>query len=128
MPKGASARDAMMDPILHGIRTGDGVDVSGGSAEAGPLGGGTEPAWHRLDLSLSDLIQDANGEVVVFNDSNLRNLALSTDASVIAEGSASSHVTAAGEDVSGFKFVTFDNGMTLYYEPHLEVTVRHEHG
>jgi hypothetical protein len=127
MPKGASARDAMVDPILHEIRGGDGPDVGGDSPDAGSPGGGAELTWHQLDLALSDLIEDANGEVVVFNDSNLRNLALTTDASVIAEGRASSHVTAAGEDVSGFKFVTFDNGMTLYFESYLEVTVRHEH-
>ncbi len=128
MPKGASARDARVVPIVHEIQAGSWMDAGGSAAEAGRSGGGEDAAWHRLDLSLNDLIQDANGEVVVFNNSNFRNLALTTNAQVIAEGQADSHVTAAGEDVSGFKFVSFDNGMTLYYEPHLEVTVREDHG
>lgn len=128
MPKGASARDARGVPTVHEVPAASWVDVGRGGAEAGRLSAGEDAAWHRLDLSLNDLIQDANGEVVVFNDSNFRNLALTTNSQVIAEGQAQSHVTAVGEDVSGFKFISFDNGMTLYYEPHLEVTVRADHG
>jgi len=81
-----------------------------------------------LTLSLSDLIQDDNGEVVLFNDSGLRALAVATDAGVVAEGSSGQHVTAAGENVSGFHYVTFDNGLTLYYQDGLEVVVRGEPG
>jgi hypothetical protein len=79
-----------------------------------------------LTLRLDDLIQDDNGEVVLFNDSGLRALAVATDAGVVAEGSSGTHVTATGEDVSGFHYVTFDNGLTLYYQSGLEVIVRGE--
>lgn len=81
-----------------------------------------------LTLRLDDLIQDDNGEVVLFNDSGLRALAVATDAGVVAEGASGHHVTAAGEDVSGFQYVTFDNGLTLYYQGGLEVVVRGEPG
>lgn len=79
-----------------------------------------------VTLALADLVQDSNGEIVLFNDSNLRRLALVTSASELARGQAPHHVTAAGEDVTGFAYVTFDNGVTLYYEPQLELVVHPE--
>jgi hypothetical protein len=33
------------------------------------------------------------------------------------------HRTATGEDVSGFKFVRFDNGLTLYFEEALHLVL-----
>jgi hypothetical protein len=73
------------------------------------------------ELVLADVVGDANGEVVVFNDSGLRTLAIRTEAAVTAEGRMQKHVTAGGEDVSGFSYVTFDNGVTLYYPEGLEL-------
>jgi hypothetical protein len=77
----------------------------------------------ELTLALAELISDDNGEIVLFNDSGLRSLALQTDASVVASGRAQAHVTATGEDVSGFKFVRFDNGLTLYFEEGLHLVL-----
>jgi hypothetical protein len=73
-------------------------------------GGGAEG-----ELVLADVVCDVNGEAVVFNDSGWRTLAVRTEAGVAAEGRIQQHVTAGGEDVSGFSYVTFDNGVTLYY-------------
>ncbi len=78
----------------------------------------------EAELALADLMGDANGEIVFFNDSGLRRLAITTEARVVADGRASRHRTAAGEDVSGFDFMSFDNGVTLYYQPGLDVVVR----
>jgi hypothetical protein len=80
-----------------------------------------EPA--ELELALADLISDDNGEIVFFNDSGFRSLAIRTDAAVVANGRAQAHLTAAGDDVSGFKFVRFDNGLTLYFEKGLELVL-----
>lgn len=80
---------------------------------------GTDAA--RIELALSDLVADANGEVVLFNDSGLRTLAIRTEATVVADGQAAKHLTASGEDVSGFKYVTFDNGVTLYFQDGLDL-------
>jgi hypothetical protein len=82
----------------------------------------------EFELALSDLVGDDQGEVVFFNDSDLRRLAVTTEAAVVADGRASSHRTAAGEDVSGFRFLTFDNGLTLYFRPDLDVVVRPDSG
>ena len=96
-------------------------------ADPDPIRAVTE-ADDLLTLRLGDLMQDDNGEVVLFNDSGMRAMAVATDAHVVAEGASAHHVTAAGEDVSGFRYVTFDNGLTLYYQDGLEVIVRSEPG
>jgi hypothetical protein len=74
-------------------------------------------------LALDDLVRDQNGEVVLFNDSGLRALALSTSIPVIDEGTAGRHVTAAGENVSGFRYVAFANGLRLYHQQDLDLIV-----
>ena len=77
----------------------------------------------EVELDLADLVADANGAVVFCNDSGFRNLAIRTDSKVVANGQAEAHVTAAGEDVSGFQYLTFDNGLTLFYEEGLHLIV-----
>jgi hypothetical protein len=77
-------------------------------------------------LSLADLVRDENGEVVLFNDSGLRALAVSTNATVVAEGEVGRYVTAAGEDVAGFRYLAFDNGLKLFYQPGLDLVVVQE--
>ncbi|MDH3661881.1 MAG: hypothetical protein OEU92_17935 [Alphaproteobacteria bacterium] len=72
-------------------------------------------------LALADLISDDNGEIVFFNDSGFRTLAIETDAQVVSKGQATTHRTASGEDVSGFNYVTFENGLTLYFEEGLDL-------
>ncbi len=74
-------------------------------------------------LALSDLIADRNGEVVLYNDSNLPVLTLLTAERPVARGTVESHVTAGGVDVSGYDFVTFGNGLTLYYPKGLQLLV-----
>lgn len=96
-------------------------DRTHGEADARPGDGGVDNP--PIVLALSDLIQDRNGEVVLFNDSGLRCLGISTEVAVVAEGEAEQHRTAAGEDVSGFRYITFDNGLTLFYQPGLELMV-----
>ena len=77
-----------------------------------------------VELALSDLVQDAGGEVVLYNDSGLRTLGLVAEASVVGEGEATPHVTASGDDVTGFRYVSFANGLTLYYQEGLDLVVR----
>jgi hypothetical protein len=72
-------------------------------------------------LALDDLVRDENGEVVLFNDSGQRALTVATGAKVLEEGEVGRHVTATGEDVSGFRFLVFDNGLKLYHQPGLDL-------
>jgi hypothetical protein len=78
----------------------------------------------EVELALADLVSDANGEVVIFNDSGFRTMAIRAEAAVVADGRAQKHVTAAGEDVSGFNYVIFDNGVTLYYPEGLDLLLQ----
>ena len=89
---------------------------------------GREPAIQEglaaeVRLALADLIGDDNGEIVFFNDSGLRSLTIQTDAVVVDSGRAEAHTTAGGEDVTGFNFVTFDHGLTLYFEEGLDLVI-----
>ena len=78
----------------------------------------------EVELALADLVADVNGEVVVLNDSGFRTMAIHTEAGVTADGRVQEHVTASGEDVSGFNYVTFDNGVTLYYPDGLDLLLQ----
>jgi hypothetical protein len=80
----------------------------------------------EVQLALADLVSDANGEVVVFNDSGFRTMAIRTDAAVTADGRVQRHVTAGGEEVSGFNYVTFESGVTLYYPDGLDLILEPE--
>ncbi|MGI9437690.1 MAG: hypothetical protein ACR2Q4_23145 [Geminicoccaceae bacterium] len=75
----------------------------------------------EIELALSDLISDDQGEIVFFNDSGFRTLSIKTHSAVVSNGQAETHKTASGEDVSGFHYITFDNGMTLYFEEGLDL-------
>lgn len=74
-------------------------------------------------LALADLVGDERGEVVLFNDSGLRALTLATRSRAVEHGETGRHVTAAGEDVSGFRFVRFEDGLKLYYPPGIELVL-----
>jgi hypothetical protein len=87
-----------------------------------PTGDAAAPAA-EVELALADLVSDDNGEIVFCNDSGFRSLAIHTDSQVVGDGRADAHVTAAGDDVSGFNYLKFDNGLTLFYEEGLELIV-----
>jgi hypothetical protein len=88
-------------------------------ADTAELDAGAEVVLH-----LSDLLRDAKGEIVVYNDSGFRTLAIATEAKVVASGQSGRHVTAVGADVSGFRYITFDDGTTLYYPEGVELVTR----
>lgn len=64
-------------------------------------------------LDLEDLLPDSGGEIVI-HGAGLGLIGVSTAQAVMATGTADSHVTAAGEDVSGFRYYQLDGGITLY--------------
>ena len=86
-----------------------------------------EPESDVLTLELTDLLRDSNGEVVLFNDSHLPALAVRADSQLVASGEAKQHVTLAGDDVTGYRYVAFDNGTTLYYQQSLDLVILDGH-
>lgn len=70
-------------------------------------------------LALDDLVADARGEIVLFNDSGLRVLTLEASIAVVGEGRSGRHVTSTGADVSGWRYLAFGNGIKLFFDPEL---------
>ncbi len=64
-------------------------------------------------LELEDLLPDASGEVVLFAGEELP-VNIVTDEPLTDAGIAAAHVTAAGVDVTGLHFYSFESGITLY--------------
>ena len=81
------------------------------------------PESSVLTLELTDLLRDSNGEVVLFNDSHLPALAVRADSQLVASGEVEQHITVAGDDVTGYRYVAFDNGTTLYYHESLDLVI-----
>ncbi|MEZ5766176.1 MAG: hypothetical protein R3C97_16320 [Geminicoccaceae bacterium] len=102
-----SFADILVDVIDHEVRQGQ----------------ATNAIENRLTLHLTDLIEDTNGEVVLFNDSHLPRLAVATDIVAVDRGEVGRHITASGDDVSGFHFIAFDNGLKLYYQDGLDLVL-----
>ncbi len=64
-----------------------------------------------------------NGEVVLFNDSALRDVVVVSADEPVEEGIAAMHTTAEGVDVDGYRFLRFSHGLVLYHDPDTAVTV-----
>ena len=73
-------------------------------------------------LQLTDLVPDADGEIVVFNDIEAP-IRLAAEGRIVASGMADPHVTAAGIDVTGMQFSLLDSGLTVYHDPEVDLTV-----
>ncbi len=78
-----------------------------------PAGSGSPANGQTVLIELEDLLPDASGEVVLFADDDLP-VNFVTDLPVTDAGIAETHVTAAGVDVSGLHFYSFESGLTVY--------------
>ena len=77
-------------------------------------------------LALSDLLPDANGEIVVMNEGDDPQVNIETDLKVLDSGVSPAHTTAGGIDVGGMEFWVFEDGTRLYYSPGLSISVSHD--
>jgi hypothetical protein len=78
-----------------------------------PAGSGNPANGETVLIELEDLLPDASGEVVLFADDDLP-VNIVTDLPVTDAGIAETHVTAAGVDVTGLHFYSFESGLTVY--------------
>ncbi len=85
-----------------------------------------QPLDLTIRLSLSDLLPDANGEIVVLNEGDDPQVAIATDLRVMDTGVSPAHTTAGGIEVGGMQFWVFEDGTRLYYAPGLAISVSHE--
>ena len=84
-------------------------DSAGVTVTDGDFGAGDD---NSIVLELADLLPDESGEVVLFTGEDLA-VNLRADQEVSAAGTAESHVTASGLDVTGLHFYAFENGVTV---------------
>jgi hypothetical protein len=122
----AVGKESLKRLAIDLLDLGEGLDTGPNSEppEAmGPLAPMADDRETDLVLRLDDMLADGNDEVVLLTDSGQDQLALATDVQVVATGTAGDHVTADGQDVSGFAFVTFATGMTLFYPGEVELAV-----
>jgi hypothetical protein len=71
----------------------------------------------RFRLSVDELIPGRANEVVLFNDSAMREIVLESSRRPSDHGIVDAHVTADGVDVSGFRYVRFADGLTIFHDP-----------
>ena len=86
--------------------------------------GGPEPE-DAVFLTLDDLLPDESGEVVLFAGEDLP-VSLMTSEELTLSGIADVHVTAAGLDVTGLHFYSFEGGITVYSP--IDLLIVNEHG
>jgi hypothetical protein len=76
-----------------------------------------------VKLALSDLLPDANGEIVIMNEGDDPQVSIETDLKVLDAGVSPTHTTAGGVEVGGMQFWVFEDGTRLYYSPGLSISV-----
>jgi hypothetical protein len=76
-----------------------------------------------IKLALSDLLPDANGEIVVMNEGDDPQVSIETELRVLDTGISPAHLTAGGIEVGGMQFWVFEDGTRLYYTPGLSISV-----
>ncbi len=93
--------------------------VENESQDLDSLGIGQE----QLALSLEDLLPDAEGNVVLFNDAGVTEMAIVTEKTIINSGVAGNETIVEGGDVSGMVYYSFDAGPTLYCPVDVHISV-----
>jgi hypothetical protein len=79
-----------------------------------------------IRLALSDLLPDANGEIVVLNEGDDPSVSIETELKVMDAGVSPAHVTAGGIEVGGMQFWVFEDGTRLYYTQGLSISLSPE--
>ncbi len=106
------AGDELASPLGPGV-----PEESGGAGTEvlilDPVGLENPAVGETVLLELTDLLPDALGEVVLFAGDDLP-VNIVTDQPVTEAGIAEAHVTAAGVDVTGLHFYSFESGLTVY--------------
>jgi hypothetical protein len=78
-----------------------------------------------VTLSLSELLPDSNGEIVIVNGGDDPQLQIVTDLKLLESGVASDHLTEGGMQVAGFNYWVFEDGTKLFYSPSLVIELQH---
>lgn len=75
-----------------------------------------DEAANTITLSLSDLMPDRTGAVVIQSDGENLTVVLTDYDGVKMRGIAPDGIFAEQGDISGFDFITFSSGVTVYFD------------
>jgi len=81
-----------------------------------PQGGG------RFELSLDELLSNEAGELVLESGTPSA-VELHAGEALLDAGIKEAHTTADGADVSGFSYMSFASGVTVYYPPDVDLNL-----
>ena len=101
---------------------GAGVDLDFGAVSEGALSSALDLS---VTLSLSELLPDSNGEIVIVNNGDDPQLQIVTEMKLLEAGVASEHLTESGMQVAGFNYWVFEDGTKLFYSPGLAIELQH---
>jgi hypothetical protein len=79
------------------------------------------PESQTITLDLRDLLPDSGGEIVIRGGG--LGLTVNTSQAVTATGMSDAHVTASGEDVSGYRYYQLDGGLRLYSDADITLSL-----
>ncbi len=106
----------------HGYLRARIVDISKDTVSV-LLNSDSDTPGERIVLSLSDLLPDPNGDIVLSSATGPMVVNITTDQKVVTTGTADHHVTSDGVDVSGYHFCTLEAGVTIYYPAEIDLVV-----
>lgn len=81
------------------------------------------PGDDALALSIDDLLPDANGNVVLFNDAGVTEMSILSGRPVIDSGVVGDGASPEGGDMAGMAYYSFDSGPTLYLPIDIHVSI-----
>ena len=87
-----------------------------------------DAAAEALVLPLAALMPDADGNIALIEGMGGVPIAIATDKEVAETGRAGTDARAGGLDVSGYRFVRFRSGVTLYFPDGTDLAVVPERG
>lgn len=125
---GAEEAPALVMPIVADELAASVGDLTGGGAVGADLSFDSNDIDDQMVLSLGDLLPDANGDVVLFNEAGPMAVNITTDERITETGTADHYVTSTGVDVDGYHFCTFEAGLTIYYPPEIDLLVTSQTG
>jgi hypothetical protein len=79
-----------------------------------------------VTLQLSDMLPDANGEIVILGDGADSHLSIVTELRLLETGIAAQHLTESGVQVEGLTYWVFEDGTTVYHSHDVTLHLDHQ--
>ena len=80
----------------------------------------------NVTLQLSDMLPDANGEIVIMGDGGDSHLNIVTDLRLLETGIAAAHTTEGGGQVEGLTYWIFEDGTKVYHSHDVLIHLDHQ--